>query len=235
MKKLFGITATVVAALFIAAAALCVQVLNAPQAVSTFADGGFKIVVDAGHGGIDGGVTGKKSGTKESDINLAIAHFLKDELEDRGFETVLTRKTDGGLYGTTAKGFKKRDMQKRKEIIAESSSDLVISLHQNFFPSAAYRGGQVFYGKESAQSQALATAVQEKLNGFYAENGGKARQTKTGDFFILKCTEKPSVLVECGFLSNAKDEELLISTVGQKKIAQAIAAGVTAYLASSLS
>ena len=235
MKKLFGITATIVAALFLVATALCIQVLNVPQAASSFADGGLKIVIDAGHGGIDGGATGKKSGAKESDVNLAIARFLKDELEDRGFEITLTRKTDAGLYDTTAKGFKKQDMQKRKEIIQETDPDLLVSIHQNAFSSAAYRGGQVFYSKESAQGKAFANAVQEKLNLFYTEEGAKVRIEKQGDFFILKCTEKPSVLVECGFLSNAKDEELLISAVGQKKIARAIAAGVTAYLADALS
>ena len=235
MKKLYGILATVVAVIFVTAVALCVQVLSLPQSVSAFSQSGMTVVVDAGHGGVDGGVTGIATGAKESDINLAIARLLKVELEELGFEVELTRKTESGLYGTTAKGFKKRDMQKRKEIIQDIKPALVISLHQNFFSSRAYRGGQVFYGEENVGGKAFAAAVQQKLNALYKGENAKPRTEKTGDFFILKCCDSPSVLVECGFLSNALDEKLLVSDGWQKRLAQAIAAGTLAYFSQSAS
>ena len=224
-----------VAAVFITAVALCVRVLSVPQSVSAFSQSGMTVVVDAGHGGVDGGVTGKDTGVKESDINLIIARLLKAELEELGFQAVLTRKTETGLYGTTAKGFKKRDMQKRKEIIQEQNPALVISVHQNFFSSRAYRGGQVFYDKDSAGGKEFAAAVQTRLNELYAKDGAKPRTEKSGDYFMLKCTEKPSIIVECGFLSNARDEALLIETGWQKRLAQEIAAGTLAYFSQSVS
>ncbi len=211
---------------FIAALGLCMQVLLRPQSVSAFAQGSMKIVLDAGHGGIDGGVVGKKTGIKESDINLQITYALKSVLEDAGFEVALTRKTESGLYGTTAKGFKKRDMQKRKEIILQADPALVISVHQNFYPSQNSRGGQVFYRKEDEKSQALALALQDSLNGLYQEEGVKNRKAAEGEFFILNCHSCPSVIVECGFLSNYADEKLLTGENGQKRIAESIAAGV---------
>ena len=105
--------------LFVTAVGACVGALQGSRAVSAFDEGGMRIVLDAGHGGIDGGVVGRTTGAKESNINLAITHSLKDVLEDMGFEVTLTRKTEGGLYGAPTKGFKRRDMERRKEIIEE--------------------------------------------------------------------------------------------------------------------
>ena len=214
---------------FITAVTLCFQALNA-QAVNAFSDG-MRIVVDAGHGGIDGGVSGRVTGVKESDLNLSVSLLLKEELTDMGFEVVLTRKTEAGLYGTTAKGFKKRDMQKRKEIIEESKPSMVISVHQNFYPSKSTRGGQVFYSAQSEGSKLLAERVQERLNALYAEEGVRERKITAGEFFMLDCYPCPSVIVECGFLSNAEDEALLSSAVWQKKLAQTIANGALSYFA----
>ena len=229
MKKSLIAVCTAVAVVFTMALGLCMQVLLRPQAVSAFASGNMKIVLDAGHGGMDGGVVGKKTGIKESDINLQITYALKSVLEDMGFEVVLTRKTEEGLYGTTAKGFKKRDMQKRKEIIVQADPALVISIHQNLYPSQSSRGGQVFFRKEDGESQALALALQDALNGLYQEEGVKNRKASQGEFFILNCHTCPSVIVECGFLSNYADEKLLTEENGQKRIAESIAKGVLVY------
>ena len=218
---------------FVSAVALCFRALNSAQAVAAV-EAEMRIVVDAGHGGVDGGVVGKTTGIKESDINLAIAHFLCAELTDIGFEVVMTRKTEAGLYGAATKGFKKRDMQQRKEIIAEANPDLVLSIHQNFYPTKAARGGQVFYRKENQASKMLALAVQGRLNDLYLDKGVKNRVAKTGEYFMLECCACPSVIVECGFLSNAADEELLTSEGWQKRLAQNIAAGVVAYFANSV-
>lgn len=228
MKKGIFASFTVLLAAMITAVALCVKALNAPQAVAA-AESVMKIVLDAGHGGIDGGVTGRKTKTKESDINLSITHTLSELLTDMGFEVTLTRKTEAGLYDTATKGFKKRDMRRRKEIIEETKPALVLSIHQNFYPSSTARGGQVFYNKSREESQTLALCLQDKLNALYAEERVRARTASAGEYYMLECTIYPSVIVECGFLSNEKDEMLLLSKAWQRKIAQSIAGGVLAY------
>ena len=91
------------------------------------------VVIDAGHGGVDGGVVGIETGKKESDINLSLSRILQTAFEDAGFYVVQTRPTEAGLYGAATVGYKKRDMQKRAEVIRESMPVLVISVHQNFF------------------------------------------------------------------------------------------------------
>lgn len=212
------------------ATALCVSVLLSPQTVFSTSDSSLRIVLDAGHGGIDCGVRGKTTGVKESDINLAITLALGETLENDGFEVTHTRKTQAGLYGTTARGFKKRDMQRRKEIVEEAKPSLLLSIHQNFYPTSASRGAQVFYGQSSGKSEKFAHALQTALNGLYEQQGAKKRNTMTGDYFMLRISNCPSVIVECGFLSNASDEKLLASASWQKSIAETIANGIKAYL-----
>ena len=228
MKRLFCVMAVSVAVFFITAVVLCVGVLASPRTVSAVEDT-IRIVLDAGHGGIDGGVTGKETKAKESDINLAITYKLKDALEGLGFEIVLTRKTEGGLYGTATKGFKKRDMQKRREIIEEVKPSMVISLHQNFYPTKNTRGGQVFYDKKNAGGGRLALLLQKEINILYVKEGARARNAASAEFYMLQCSDCPSVLVECGFLSNRQDEALLTSEAWQKTFADTLAAGVMGY------
>lgn len=207
------------------------RTLFGAQAVASFDDGGMRIVVDAGHGGIDGGVVGRTTGVKESDINLSVAYRLYDALTDMGFEVTMTRKTEAGLYDAATKGFKKRDMQKRREIIRAADPALVISVHQNFYSSKNSRGAQVFYNEAIEGGALFASALQEQLNALYAEKGVKERKITAGKFYVLECIDRPSVIVECGFLSNPSDEVLLISEQWQEKLAQSVAAGVVAYLA----
>ena len=233
-KSIFAAVAAVTMSFFMAVA-LCIRALNVPQAVFSEADSKMKIVLDAGHGGIDGGVVGKNTKIKESDINLEITLRLKEVLSEMGFEVVLTRKTEAGLYGAATKWFKKKDMQRRKEIIQEEDPSLVISVHQNLYPSKSSRGAQVFYKKESENGERFAKALQSQLNELYEEVGVRARNAATGNYFMLECTEKPSVIVECGFLSSPADEALLVTPTWQRKLAERIAAGVVAYLAGELS
>ncbi|MBE7080510.1 MAG: N-acetylmuramoyl-L-alanine amidase [Clostridiales bacterium] len=228
MKKTIFALCMAVVVVFSTAVGLCVQVLGSPRAASVF-DNALCVVLDAGHGGIDGGVVGKNTGIKESDLNLAIVYKLKTALEDMGFQVELTRKTEAGLYGTTAKGFKKRDMQRRKEIIEKADPALVISIHQNYYPARGTRGGQVFYSKEQEGSGKLAVGLQGKLNALYAKEGARARVATSGKFFMLECADCPSVIVECGFLSNADDERLLSNATWQQVLAETLAGGVMEY------
>ncbi len=164
---------------------------------------------------------------KESDVNLAIAKQLKGYFADAGFTVVMTRKTNAGLYGSANSGFKMRDMKKRKEIIINSKADMVISVHQNFCPIPSRRGGTVFFDKNSESGKRLAADIQAALNDM--EECVSENDALVGDYYMLKCTESPSVIVECGFLSNADDEALLTSPEYQKKIAYAIFKGAVGY------
>ncbi len=187
------------------------------------------IVIDAGHGGIDGGVVGRVSGVKESDINLSISRCLQKEFEQAGFRVVQTRPTEAGLYGTATAGYKKRDMQKRAEIIQENAPALVISVLQNFFSMTSRRGAQVFFRNDSSSSRTLACAIQTAFNEM--PETAKKYSALAGDYYVLNCSDYPSVIVECGFLSNPEDEALLITQDYQKKVASVIAQGALSYLA----
>ena len=103
-------------------------------------------------------------------------------------------------------------------------------MHQNYFSSGSYRGGQVFYDKESVQGKAFAAAVQEKLNGLYGRENAKPRTEKTGDFFMLKCCENPSILVECGFLSNPNEATLFETEEYRQEIAFVLFCSIMSYI-----
>lgn len=192
----------------------------------------FVVVIDAGHGGIDGGVKGIKTGVKESELNLIIAQKLSRHFKSSGVSVVLTRKDENGLYGITGKGNMKRtDMQKRAKIIKEADANLVISIHMNFFPSAARRGAQVFYNPRNAGSVYLSKCLQDELNtNVNSKHSGRSYIPLRADLFLLKCSEVPSVVVECGFLSNPLDEQLLIDEKFQFELSYYIFSGAMSYL-----
>lgn len=204
-----------------AAGALCEGVAAAATSLAPV------IVIDAGHGGIDAGVRGKTSGVKESDINLSIAYSLKGYFTDAGFCAILTRKSQAGLYGLPTKGFKLRDMQARRDVIEACGADMVISVHQNFYSDTSRRGAQVFFDKDSESGKQLAVCIQNSLNAM--DGAAESHSPLIGDYYMLKCTHSPSVIVECGFLSNAADEELLLDGEYRKSIAYAIFAGAVSY------
>lgn len=185
------------------------------------------IVIDAGHGGIDNGVQGVNSRTDEADINLAIARFLKGNFTAAGFNCVMTRTSEAGLYGDTSKGFKMRDMKKRKEIIENSKADMVISVHQNSCSLPSKRGGIVFFEKSSEESGELAANIQNELNAL--PQCVKPSGAMYGDYYMLKCTQSPSVIVECGFLTNPEDDKLLNDEAYQRAVAYAIFKGAVSY------
>ena len=203
------------------------------KGVFTAGGGAFVVVIDAGHGGMDGGVTGRCTGVKESDLNLSLSFLLKDVFEDAGFLVVLTRKTEHGLANEGELWSKNADMRKRREIIQNANADLVLSIHQNFLPSSTrVRGGQVFYKEGSANNGNLAFLVQDAINSIYIKHGVKNRVAKAGDYYMLECTSAPSLIVECGFLSSPDDEYLLTTDTHKKQIANAIFKGVLAYFQS---
>ena len=187
----------------------------------------FTVVLDAGHGGLDPGVVGGTSKVKESEINLKIVRELEKLFADAGFRVVLTRKNEGGLYGLPTSGYKRRDMQKRREIIEEARPNAVISVHQNnFIADRTRRGGQCFFRPSDANGRALAESIQSSLNAL----GGYDFSALAGDYYMLNCSPYPSAIVECGFLSNAEDEAMLCDAESRAQIARAIFAGTLAFL-----
>jgi len=184
------------------------------------------ILIDAGHGGVDGGVTGSTSGVKESDLNLLYAGELAAKFETAGFFPVMTRTDKSGLYGLATKGFKMRDMLKRVEIIDESNPQIVVSIHMNKFRSSVRKGAQVFYQKGDEESKKLAECIQAALNTLT----GKNYSALSGDFFICRNSDCPSVIVECGFLSNNEEEMLLQQDEYRGKIVNSIFEGIMLYL-----
>ncbi|NLX69822.1 MAG: N-acetylmuramoyl-L-alanine amidase CwlD [Clostridiales bacterium] len=180
------------------------------------------IVIDAGHGGFDPGAV-SDSGTREDEINLKIANKLRRHLKDQGAKVVMTRKTDGALGKN-----KREDMKKRVEIIKNSNADIVISIHLNKFQQSKYYGAQTFYMAGSQEGQKLAQCIQTKLIDIL--DRGNTRQIKAvSDLLILKAGQAPSVVVECGFLSNPQEERLLKTDEYQEQVAWAIYCGIMDY------
>lgn len=180
------------------------------------------IILDAGHGGWDPGKTGT-GGDDEKNINLVIMGKLQQYLEQGGATVYITRATDEAL------GSKKRaDMAERKKIANESSGDILVSIHQNAFPSTGAKGAQVFYHKTSEQGKRLAESVQAKLK-TNVDNENQRLAKQNSDYYILRTTEIPAIIVECGFLSNPTEEALLNDEAYQNKLAWAIYLGITDY------
>ena len=190
---------------------------------------GVTILVDAGHGGYDGGARCRDSGLWEKELNLAVALQLEEALTARGAQVVMTRREDVDLCteDRPANLTKKRqDMQNRIALAKENQVDMVLSVHMNEYRVRTESGPQVFYRAGCEGGRLLAGCVQEAMIAQLQPQ--KERAAMAGDYFILQL-DAPSVLVECGFVSNAQEEKLLLKEDYQKRVAEAIAMGVEEY------
>lgn len=186
------------------------------------------IVVDAGHGGQDPGKVGI-GGQLEKDINLQIALKLKAYLEASDVEVILTRDQDEGLYGTGDSHKKMADMKERCRIISEAAPDLAVSIHQNSYHEESVCGGQVFYYKGSEKGRRLAEILQKRFT--YVLGEANRRKEKPNDsYYLLLHVKEPIVIVECGFLSNAKEAGSLAQEDYQDRMAWTIHMGIMEYL-----
>lgn len=189
------------------------------------------VIVDAGHGGEDGGAVAA-DGTKESGINLAIAEKLGELLPFLGIETVLTRTEDVSLHDESAETLRQKkvsDLKNRTAFVNGMENAVLLSIHQNSLPSdARVRGAQAFYAKTKG-SDTLAKALQSTLN--KAINGSKPKSERAiySGVYLMENVERPAVLVECGFLSNAEESKVLTTENHQKVLALAIAAGYLSW------
>lgn len=182
------------------------------------------ILIDPGHGGADGGATGI-TGVQEDAVNLSIAGRLRNLLTLMGWETAMTRSDAEDLSdsGGTIRQRKQEDLKNRVALANALPAALVVSIHQNHFPDSRYCGPQVFYG---GRGEELALFLQSRLNDALSSR----RQVKPGaGIYLLERIDHPAVLVECGFLSNPAEEQLLASEDHQKKLAAILAASLAQY------
>jgi N-acetylmuramoyl-L-alanine amidase len=194
------------------------------------------IVLDAGHGGIDPGTMNDDKTILEKDINLAITLKLRELIESSGGVVILTREDDSSLYVEEGnKSIKQKyneNLRNRRALIQESEADLFLSIHMNALSgvknASKYYGAQTFYATTDENSKTLAQIVQEELKRVVDEDN--ERKIKSGsDKYILKENSMPSILIECGFLSNEKEANLLTTEKYQEKIAWAIYVGIQKY------
>lgn len=179
------------------------------------------VVIDAGHGGHDPGKVGVNDAL-EKDINLQIAKKVEKHLEKNGIEVVMTREDD------VMEDTKLEDMKKRVALINKTKPAITVSIHQNSYSDQNIKGAQVFYYTDSEVSKGAASLMQEELRKVDAEN---TRQIKSNsDFYMLKKTEVPTIIVECGFLSNPGEAEKLVSGEYQEQMAGVICDGILTWM-----
>jgi N-acetylmuramoyl-L-alanine amidase len=187
------------------------------------------VVIDPGHGGVDGGAT-SCTGVLESKINLDIALRLNDMLHLFGVDTVMVRDTDRSVYtqGDTIAQKKVSDLRERVRVINETSNAFLISIHQNTYPEGKYWGLQVFYpGTDGSKdfAEKLQTQFKESL---MPENNRKIK--RANGIYLMEHINCPGVLIECGFLSNPREEALLRSEAYQKNLCAVISATYIQHL-----
>lgn len=189
------------------------------------------IVIDAGHGGIDGGAI-SCSGVPESKLNLDIALKLECVLQLLGMDTVMIRTTDTSVYteGSTIAAQKVSDLKERVRIANETPNALLISIHQNTFPDGRYSGAQVFYSGNE-ESKELSQTLQTNFNQALC-HGSNRKSKKAQGIYLMQNIECPGVLIECGFLTNHQEEAKLRSDEYQKRLCCVIAASVSSFLVS---
>lgn len=190
---------------------------------------GKVIVIDAGHGGPDGGAS-SSGGVVEKNVTLPLSMYLRDFLQQAGAVVIMTRDGDYDLANPDTKGWSRRkaeDLKKRVQMVNEKNADMLISIHLNAIPSKQWTGAQTFYAPRVKDSGQIATLVQEEIKRVLQNTNRAAK--KTNDIYILRMLERPAVLVEVGFLSNDKEAQLMNTEKYQKQMANAIYQGILRY------
>lgn len=186
------------------------------------------VVIDPGHGGADPGKIGVND-AKEKEINLEIAKKVKKMLEDKGVKVIMTREEDQMLSTDGEGSHKVQDMKERVRLINEAMPDMAVSIHQNSYSAGEVRGAQVFYYTHSTDGEKMAETMQKALLSLDKDNRRQAKADST--YYLLRRTEVPTIIVECGFLSNYEEAEKLVTRKYQKEVAEAIVKGIETCLA----
>lgn len=186
------------------------------------------VILDAGHGGEDPGKIGVH-GEQEKEINLRIVKKIRKELKKNGIRTVLTRDSDKGLNDKGVTNKKVQDLQRRVEVIHKAAPVCAVSIHQNSYSEPEVKGAQVFYYTDSPEGKKLAEILQQSMIKTLDPENRRMAKGNTS-YYLLKKTDVPLAIVECGFLSNPEEAELLRSDSYQQKIAEAVCDGILQYL-----
>ena len=190
------------------------------------------IIIDAGHGGEDGGAVGK-NGVLEKDINLSIAFMVEDILKDNGYLTIMTRSDDRLLYdkNTDYEGRKKQlDLAARVEIAEKTDDAIFVSIHMNSFSQTRYKGLQVYYSKNSPESKTLAEEIQQNARLLLDTSNNRVAKVAGSNIFLLDRITRPAVLIECGFLSNTEECAKLSTEEYQREVSEVICLSIISYL-----
>ncbi len=201
------------------------------QSVSGGIAGINKIIIDAGHGGFDGGAVAE-DGTPEKDINLAIAEKLAAILRFHGYTVIMTRSEDTGIETDPTESIanrKKSDMRERLRIIEENPDALFVSIHLNKFTTSSPCGAQVFYSPNDPESKELGLSLQSTIKSLLQPDNTRTVKQATKSTYLLYKAKIPAVIVECGFLSNKTELELLKTDEYQSKMAFAVFCGIEEY------
>lgn len=190
------------------------------------------IILDAGHGGIDGGCS-SADGVPEKGINLNILLSLRDMFELYGYDVEVTRDTDRSIHDDGVEGIanqKSSDMDNRLALFNKYPNAICISIHQNQFTDPKYKGGQMFYSETNTQSKYIAQAIQDKFVEYIQPDNDREIKQCGKELFLCYFCNNPTVMVECGFLSNPEEAENLKNEEYQNKIAFSVFAAVNEYL-----
>ncbi|MBO4940659.1 MAG: N-acetylmuramoyl-L-alanine amidase CwlD [Clostridia bacterium] len=211
----------------------CFGFMSEFTAQNVFSEAGGKkvILIDPGHGGRDAGASA--NGSVEKDINLAVSKILKKYIEDGGDIAFMTRETDTNTADPNRPQNvtqKKSDMRMRKADIEKYKADIFISIHMNKFEQSKYRGAQVFYDADNEENRVLAESIQNSLKEVLKDDNKRVPKATGDSIFVLRNNKIPSVLIECGFLSNVDEAKLLNTPEYQKKVAEGIYLGLTRYI-----
>ena len=192
----------------------------------------YCVVIDPGHGGEDGGAV-SVSGQLESGYNLAVSMRLQDLLHLLGYETKMIRREDISVYteGKSLSEKKRSDLKERVRLVEETQGAVLLSIHQNHYPDPELEGAQVFYASTEG-SEALAEQIQSRLNGSLCA-GSRRQVKKASGVYLMERISRPGVLIECGFLSNPREDAKLRDPEYQKQLGAVIAVAVSKFLSNT--
>lgn len=218
--------------LFLSIAIFSIDGRTSPIAETIKESAGAVIVIDAGHGGEDPGKVSNYSSLAEKDLNLRIAQLLKDLLEQDGYTVHMTRTEDKLNYSVGTKEIyqkRKQDLSARKKFIDESGADMAVSIHMNSFTDTKYYGAQAFYPPSSTDSERLAKNIQNSMIAVCDNTNKRTALLKKERIMIFRDLKVPTVLVECGFLSNSAEEAKLKTLEYQELLAKGIKSGIDSF------
>ncbi|MBC8569588.1 N-acetylmuramoyl-L-alanine amidase [Zongyangia hominis] len=190
-----------------------------------------RVIVDAGHGGMDGGAVGV-DGIVEKDINLAIALKVRDQLVLNGYEVIMTRDSDISIHDpdkTSVRQQKVSDIKNRMKIIEENPDAIFVSIHQNQFGVSKYFGAQMFFSPNNPESELLSQTLQDTFKELLQPENERVHKKADKNLYLLYHAKSPAVLIECGFLSNPDEARKLTTAEYQNEVAFAITSAINRY------